>query len=186
VTKTLRGISFAALALPSSLRQHPALAEQLASTVSAGAEAAAREARELLEGLRLDAPDQDFVGSVRRICRTWSGSTGIPVTLDVAPVEPPVAVRYELTRILHEALRNVAQHAHASAVAVQLSERTQGIALTVRDNGVGCRVPGDPSALRSAGHFGIVGMSERARAVGGALEIGPARGGGTTVSVWVP
>jgi signal transduction histidine kinase len=186
VTKTLRGISFAALALPSSLRQHPALAEQLASTVSAGAEAAAREARELLEGLRLDAPDQDFPGSVRRICRTWSGSTTIPVSVDVARVDPPVAVRYELTRILHEALRNVAQHARATAVSVELSERGAGIALTVRDNGVGCRLPGDPSALRSAGHFGIVGMSERARAVGGTLRVGSGQGGGTTVSVWIP
>ena len=90
VAKTLRGITFAALALPASLRRQPALAEQLATTVSEGAEAAAREARELLEALRVDAADRPFPDTVRMACRQWSERTGIGVEASVAPVEPPV------------------------------------------------------------------------------------------------
>jgi signal transduction histidine kinase len=175
VTKTLRGVSFAALALPSSLRRHPALAEQLASTVSKGATVAAREARELLEGLRLDAPDRDFIETVEQICRRWTASSGIPVQVTVLPVELPVAVRYELTRILNEALRNVDQHAHAQHVQVCVLPARNGVRMSVRDDGVGFQSPEDPA-----------GMYERAHSVRGSVQLKSAPGRGTTLEVWMP
>ena len=187
VTKTLRGISFAALALPSSLRRHPALAEQLASTVSQGAEAASREARELLHGLRLDDPDRAFDESVRLLCARWSDASRIAVQVSAAAVEPPVAVRYELSRILHEALTNIERHAGARYVDVTLHRADAGmLELSVRDDGYGFPMPSDAGALRSAGRFGIVGMSERARAVDGTLRVMSAPGQGTLVIVRVP
>jgi signal transduction histidine kinase len=186
VAKTLRGVSFAALALPSSLRRHPALAEQLATTVSKGATAAAREARELLEGLRLDAPDRDFAETVDQVCRRWTRTSDVPVQLSVASVDPPVAVRYELTRILHEALGNVAQHAHASRVAVRVYVIPGAVRLMVRDDGIGFDPPVDLSALRGLGHFGVVGMMERARSVGGTVTLTSKPGRGTTLLVCVP
>jgi signal transduction histidine kinase len=186
VTKTLRGVSFAALALPSSLRRHPALAEQLAGTVSAGAAAAARQARELLEGLRLDAPDRDFTESITGLCQTWSASTRIPVRTTLAALDPPVAVRYELTRILREALSNVAHHSCAERVLVRLAPTEHGMILKISDDGVGFAVPTDLSSLHSTGHFGIVGMIERARTVGGELHIESAPGAGTSIAVRIP
>jgi signal transduction histidine kinase len=187
VAKTLRGISFAALALPSSLRRHPALAEQLASTVSRGAEAAAREARELLYGLRLDDPDRAFDESVRLLCHRWSDASRISLNVSAAAVEPPVAVRYELSRILHEALTNIERHAGARHVDVTLHRADAGmLELTVRDDGYGFPMPDDAGDLRSAGRFGIVGMSERARAVDGTLRVMSAPGQGTLVIVRVP
>jgi signal transduction histidine kinase len=186
VAKTLRGVSFAALALPASLRRQPALAEQLAATVSEGATAAAREARELLEGLRLDAPDRDFAETLREICRRWAQSSGIPVDLTLARVDPPVAVRYELTRILHEALRNVEQHAHARRVEVRLSLGPGSVRLSVRDDGTGFEVPDDPSTLSRLGHFGVVGMYERARSVHGVVRLTSTPGRGTTLDVRIP
>ncbi|MET7424645.1 ATP-binding protein [Dactylosporangium sp. NPDC005555] len=186
VTKTLRGVSFAALALPQSLRRHPDLAEQLAGTVSRGAEAAAQEARELVDGLRLDAPDSDFADTVQEICRRWSQVYGIPVRLATAPVDPPVAVRYELCRILQEALHNVAQHASARHVRVAVRSAPGRVELRVRDDGRGFGLPADLAELRAARHFGLIGMYERAHTVDGSLHVASSPGRGTTVEVTVP
>jgi signal transduction histidine kinase len=185
VTKTLRGVSFAALALPSSLRRQPELAEQLASTVSRGAMAAAREARELLAGLRLDAPDQDFATTLRRICERCGELSGIAVRLSAVPVDPPAGVRYELSRILQEALRNAVRHGDPGQITVTLTQ-TDHLRLRVHDDGNGFRVPGDFSVLADENHYGIVGMAERARNAGGALDVTSKPGNGTTVEVSVP
>jgi signal transduction histidine kinase len=186
VAKTLRGVSFAAVALPTLLRRQPDLAEQLAATVSEGTDTAVREARELLAGLRLDVPDQPFPENVRRICQAWSDGAGIPVRVSAVAVEPPLSARYELTQILNEALHNVARHANASLVQVSLHQPEGYVVLTVRDNGRGFAVPGELTELSTAGNFGIVGMTERAHAVGGTLRVDSASGAGTTMAVRVP
>jgi signal transduction histidine kinase len=185
VAKTLRGVSFAALALPSSLRRRPDLAAQLAATVSEGADTAVREARELLAGLRRDRPDRPFVDNLATICREWTDLTGIPVSLTAVPIEPPLAVRYELTQILNEALRNVAQHACAHTVSVGLRRVRQHLEMAIHDDGTGFTVPKDLTALSVTGSFGIVGMSERARTVDGTLHVSSDPAEGTTVLIRV-
>jgi signal transduction histidine kinase len=188
VAKTLRAMSLAAVALPGSLRRQPALAEQLADVISQGATAASLEARQLIEGMRLDAPEEDFATTLRRVCALWSAETGISATATVAPVEPPVAVRYELTRIAGEALVNVNRHAAATRVGVVVTERGRGLVMTVRDNGRGFEVPyeADLAALQHRGHAGIVGMMERARTIGGTLSVESEPGTGTLIRVRVP
>jgi signal transduction histidine kinase len=186
VAKTLRGVSFAAVALPSSLRRHPDLAEQLAATVSTGAETAQREARELLSALRRDVPDQPFVETVQSVCAGWTATSNVPVALDLARVEPTVAARYELTQILSEALRNVARHAGATLVEVELTREGGWIRLSVHDDGAGFAMPADLSQLSLSGNFGVVGMSERARTIGGRLTLDSHPGAGTTVAVTTP
>jgi signal transduction histidine kinase len=183
LTKTLRGVSFAALALPTSLRRHPELAEQLASTVSAGAKAAAEQARGLVTGLRLDDPQQPFYQVVEATSRDWSRSTGIAMDLRLDQVEPAIAVRYELLRILDEALTNVQRHAEARRVQVLLQQHPDTVRLVVADDG--CGIPRRPPGP-SEGHFGIVGMSERARTIGGTLSVRAAPEGGTRVTANVP
>ncbi|GAB4057284.1 hypothetical protein GCM10028775_59840 [Catellatospora paridis] len=176
VAKTLRGVSFAALALPTSLRRQPALAEQLAATVSAGATAAVRQAQEVLEGLRLDDPDHEFAATVDRICRWWAERTGVPVRSSVGTGDLPLDVRYELAQILHEALENIARHAGAGSVTVQLAYAGDGVRLQVTDDGAGFRVPAE-----WRGCFGLIGMAERAAAIRGTLRVMSAPGAGTTV-----
>lgn len=186
VAKTLRGVSFAALALPNSLRRQPDLAEQLAATVQEGADVAVREARELLSALRRDVPDRPFAETVRGVCDAWTTTSGIAVRLSAAAEEPTVAARYELTQILHEALRNVAQHASAAHVEVAFERFGDGVRLTVHDDGAGFLVPDDLSLLAIRGSFGVVGMSERAKTVGGTLKVASRPGAGTVLSVVVP
>ncbi|WP_433086815.1 sensor histidine kinase [Dactylosporangium sp. CA-052675] len=186
VAKTLRGVSFAALALPQSLRRHPDLAERLAGTVSEGAAAAAREARDLLDGLRCDEPTRDFATVVADRCAAWQRSTGIAIRLDLAAADPPLPVRYELLRILQEALRNTAAHAAATAVTVRLAPLEGRLVLTVTDNGRGFPVPPSLAELRTGNRYGILGMSERARLSGGALRVRSSPGSGTCVEAAIP
>ncbi|MBV1850512.1 sensor histidine kinase [Catellatospora tritici] len=180
VTKTLRGVSFAALALPASLRRQPGLAEQLAATVSAGATAAVRQAQQVLEGLRLDDPDHEFAATVQRICRQWSEREGIAVRVSVRPADLPLDQRYELGQILRESLVNIARHAGATSVTVELAPVAGGVRLHVTDDGCGFRVPAGLS-----GCFGLIGMAERAAAVRGTLRVVSAPGRGTIVETVV-
>lgn len=84
-----------------------------------------------------------------------------------------------LFRIFQEALTNIAKHAHATRVTVSLRRQRQHLTLSICDNGRGI-TPADRLKPHS---FGLRGMSERARALGGTLNLSPAPGGGTMVVV---
>ncbi|HKY19617.1 MAG TPA: sensor histidine kinase [Vicinamibacterales bacterium] len=101
------------------------------------------------------------------------------------------AVKQELTdctrqlalyRILQEALTNVVRHAHAGAVRISLRERYKELTLIVRDNGRGIT----KAELASVESIGLLGMTERARMLGGQVTITGTPGRGTTVTVQVP
>ncbi|HEY2603364.1 MAG TPA: sensor histidine kinase [Thermoleophilaceae bacterium] len=83
-------------------------------------------------------------------------------------------------RVAQEALANVARHAEATRVEVDLATREGGIDLCVRDNGRGFDSTLPPSGL------GLNGMAERARLVGGELSVYSSAGRGTTVTLHVP
>ena len=107
--------------------------------------------------------------------------------LDVATaVVLDPTTRYELVCVLREALANVERHAAAGRVTVGLRDVDGGVELSVSDDGHGFAPPADPAGLQSAGHFGVVGMGERARRVGGVLVLRSRPGQGTTVRVTVP
>ncbi|WP_341720764.1 histidine kinase [Micromonospora sp. FIMYZ51] len=186
VAKTLRGVSFAAVALPTLLRRQPDLAEELANTVSTGADTAIREARELLSGLRRDLLRRPLLDYLRQTCQEWTERTGVPIRLDAGAVEPAPATRYELTRILNEALENVARHAHATLVWVSLHEWEGQVVMVIRDDGAGFTPPRDLTTLSAAGSFGIIGMIERAQAAGGRLRLDSRTGLGTAVIATLP
>lgn len=87
-----------------------------------------------------------------------------------------------LYRILQEALTNVMRHADAGAVRISLTERRRMLTLVVKDNGRGV-TRAEVSSMMS---IGLLGMSERARLLGGRLTVTGAPGKGTTVTVTVP
>ena len=87
-----------------------------------------------------------------------------------------------LFRIFQEALSNIGKHAGASAVTVQLLRTDYNLRLEIGDNGRGIL----PSDFRKPKSFGIRGMRERARAMGGELAIAANPGGGSAVSIRIP
>lgn len=187
LTKTLHGIALSAQALPRWIDRDPHRAERDAVTVARAVETAALQARELIGALRADRLDEPLHEAVGRCVHEWSAATGIPAAVDVEPVGGEVGpgARYELFRILSEALSNVDRHARASSVRVALRRCAGSVLLTVADDGVGLPPGSDLDALAAAGHFGLVGMAERATRAGGTLELSR-NGQGLDITVAVP
>jgi signal transduction histidine kinase len=103
----------------------------------------------------------------------------LPDDLEAIPRQTGAAV-YRITR---EALTNVVRHAHASAARVQVVHQNGRIEVAVRDDGAGGG--NGPAGDSEPGH-GIIGMRERAEALGGRLSAGPASDGGFLVTASLP
>lgn len=110
--------------------------------------------------------------------------TGVRLIVSGPPATLDPGVELAAYRIIQEALTNARRHAPGAAVDVELHYTAEALRLRVRDNG-----PGPPSAAASAsstvGH-GMLGMRERAAAVGGRLHTGPAAVGGFLVEATLP
>ncbi len=183
--KTLHGIALSAAALPRWVEKRPDQAAERAAQVATAAETAALEARQLISDLRSDSLDAPLHQAVATWAREWSESSGISCALALSSVGAiSASSRYELFTILRESLRNVAAHAQASHVSVYLAVDGGMAVLEVADDGRGLRCT-DLEQLAADGHYGLVGMRERARRAGGTLAIRSA-GPGTTIRATVP
>jgi PAS domain S-box-containing protein len=118
---------------------------------------------------------QEFAESTEIACE-WHAS--LPVELP-AP-DGPVAIA--VFRIFQEVLSNVARHARASAVRIELGLENETLVLKVTDNGQGASA----CTLGRPGAYGVLGMRERARHFGGELGIDSRTGAGTTVTLEIP
>ena len=95
-------------------------------------------------------------------------------------VDPDVSTA--LFRILQEALTNVARHAEATKVTVDLEEGPKELVMVIRDNGRGIT----ESEIANPRSLGLTGMRERARSWGGDVAFQGVPGRGTTVTVRIP
>ncbi|MDD5565058.1 MAG: GAF domain-containing protein [Thermoanaerobaculaceae bacterium] len=94
----------------------------------------------------------------------------------------PVVVETALYRVVQEAMTNVARHAGATRVDVLAECRGDRVVVMVEDDGAGF----EPGRARGGHHFGLLGMRERAEALGGTMVVESAPGRGTTIVVEVP
>lgn len=114
--------------------------------------------------------------------RTRTGLSAEAVTdADIPTLPEPIAV--VLFRIVQESLTNVMRHAQATAVTVRLGAEGDQVVVEVMDNGRGFEAAASAGAMSS---LGLLGMRERAAAVGGTCEIHSHPGEGTTVRATVP
>ena len=147
------------------------------------------ELRSLILGLRPPELERDGLeGALRKELEMLAHVHGIEIDLEV---DGPAAAAgsngngerdFAILRIAHEALNNAVRHAQADHVTVRLSQRPDVVTVEVRDDGIGF----DPqSAEARSRHLGLTSMEERARELGGRLEIRSAPGSGTTVLLLV-
>ncbi|MDT8324730.1 MAG: histidine kinase, partial [Bacteroidota bacterium] len=110
--------------------------------------------------------------------------SGIRCTLSISPPELSLDAdrATAVFRIFQETLTNVARHAGADAVRIELCEDADTVHLTIRDDGRGIR----PEEIEHPASFGLVGIRERAQYFDGDVTITGEPGGGTTVSVHIP
>jgi signal transduction histidine kinase len=167
----------------------PAAGAQRLSAIGDTARAALTEMRRLLGVLRSDAqtdaadrrpqPGLEQLNELLDEARDASGA-GTRLIVGGPPVSLDPGVELAAYRIAQEALTNARRHAPGAAVDVELHYTDDALQLRIRDNGPG------PSPTPPADGHGLLGMRERAAAVGGQLRTGPAAGGGFLVEATLP
>lgn len=148
-------------------------------------QAALEETRRSVLDLRA-APlaGRNLVEALTLLIEEYERRAGHPrVTLNVIGGPRPVPGRIEmgLYRIVQEGLTNIARHAGANFIEVELVFSPDSIRLMIEDDGRGF----DPSQV-PAGHFGLIGLNERVKLLGGRLKLESAPGEGVRVVVVIP
>lgn len=143
------------------------------------------ETRYVLQDLRADTPrSDDLVEMVQEEIDHFTERTGIPCEAALnALAATPDTQGGHIVRIIAEGLANVARHAQAQQVWVCTNEQEAVLTIEVRDDGIGF----DPLvAPARPGHYGLAGLRERVRLIGGHLDVLSSPGGGTSLHVRVP
>ena len=129
----------------------------------------------------------DLASSLSRSLAQLVAGSGADWRFEVNGPPRPLSPDLErsLLRIAHEAVINAVRHSGAKAIGAELRYGDEQLILTVRDDGAGF----DPDQARShadGGHFGLLGLSERARSLGGALRLSSRPGAGTEIECRLP
>ncbi len=153
------------------------MSDLVSSTIQAVRRVATELRPGLLDDLGLSAAvewqAQEFRERTGISCELHNGTTDLSLGRDLDTT---------LFRIFQEALTNVARHAQATQVHVELTQERDSVTLIVRDNGRGITA----SQLSDPRSLGLTGMRERARAWGGEVTLEGHRGEGTTMCVRIP
>ena len=135
----------------------------------------------------LRPPILDHLGlpaALEWLAQDFARRTGIACTATQHPMNAGISdeLATALFRIVQEALTNVSRHAQGTAVKLELGIEGDCVVLQITDNGRGIT----ESVASGPGSLGILGMRERAAALGGVLEVVPRAEGGTRVAAWFP
>ena len=139
------------------------------------------ELRETLYQLRTTVTDEEgFVPLAEPYLKRWSDRTDVDASFEAICPERrlPRQVEQELWRIFQEALTNVERHADASTVHVTWDCSDPGARLVVRDDGAGM-----DTTRAAPERYGLVGIRERADAIGARVRFSSEPGSGTTLSI---
>ena len=162
----------------------PATAQKMVDDALNLTRAGLQETRRALKSLRASPLDDlGLTLALRQLAAETADRANLRLEFSVPEQLPalPPAVEQCIYRVAQEATANVAHHARARRLGVQLIV-AETVVLRVRDDGQGF----DPRRMESAGHFGLPGMQERAKLIGGKLAIDSRPGEGTVVQLAIP
>ena len=157
-----------------------ASAAALLAGIKSDIQTALGDIRRLVYDLRPPALDDlGLIASLRLLAERYQ-SAELAIACDLPQQAPPLpaAVEVAVYRISAEALTNVVRHAGAKSCTVRLTV-AERLELEISDDGCGI------AAAARAG-VGLISMRERAAELGGACQVAPAQGGGTSICVWLP
>ena len=158
-----------------SLQELESLAEQTVENL-----------RRLIRALRpIYLEDLGLVTALDMLARETSQNNHLIVDFQKTGEERRFSREEELSlyRIAQEALNNVVKHSKATHADLKIIFEDAEIKMEVRDNGKGFIMPKSPTELAPSGHFGLLGVHERADLIGARLEIESAMGKGTSLKV---
>ncbi len=161
---------------------------QTIAEISDEASSAIAETREISYNLRPFQLDRlGLTKAIEAMIRTTGIASAIRFTSELDNIDDvfPEDLRINFYRIVQESLGNIMKHAQATEVNVRVKRRIENVILTIEDNGRGF-TPDERSPLPSRSGFGLTGMGERARLLGGELKVRSTQGKGTTVLFEIP
>lgn len=196
VAKTLHGLALAAEALAASAgHRDPEELTRRATLVAAAARRAAAQSRDLLSDLRrhtdFTTANLEMTAELRSRLREFAGRSGAEAELSGphpdTPLFLPHTTAHQVLEIVSEALENTCRHARATRVRLELGTAEDGaLDLRIGDDGVGLPSAVAPGDLAKTGHFGLLGMAERAASLGGSLRLGRSPLGGAGIHLRIP
>jgi anti-sigma regulatory factor (Ser/Thr protein kinase) len=146
-----------------------------------------RETRRSVAGLRSggQGPESGLGPAIAQAAKhiTEAKNVRLKLKLDKGPSELSPEVQYNLLRIASEAVNNSVKHSGAKTIEVTLTANADELQLSVKDDGSG--ISRENGGVRP-GHYGLIGMKERAAQIGAELSLASEPGRGTTVSVLLP
>jgi signal transduction histidine kinase len=161
---------------------------QTITEISDEASSAIAETREISYNLRPFQLDRlGLTKAIEAMIRTTGKASGIRFISDLDNIDDifPEDLRINFYRIVQESLGNIMKHAQATEVRVRVKRRPENVTLSIEDNGCGF-TPDERRPQPSLSGFGLTGMGERARLLGGELKVRSTAGKGTTVSFEIP
>jgi two-component system nitrate/nitrite sensor histidine kinase NarX len=181
VTQTLFSASLVADVLPKLWERNPELGRQKLEELRMLTRGALSEMRTLLLELRPDTlGDAEPEELLRYLCNAFTGRTHTPVTLNVSgQAQLTSEVKEVLYRIVQESLNNIAKHAGASQVNLDMVFDEDYIEVSIKDNGRGFDL-----ASVGPGNLGLKIMRERAETMGAELNIVSNMGKGTQIDMF--
>ncbi len=180
VNQSLFSVGLIAEVLPRLWERDPAMGRQSLEDLRRLTRGALAEMRGLLAELRPQVLINSELGDLlRQLGNALTGRANIPVRVSVVGEGGlPADVQVALYRLCQEAFNNIAKHARANQVAINLQYAAATVELHIRDDGRGFDLEQIPS-----GHYGLSMMRERAEAVGAQLIITSQPGNGTEITV---
>jgi signal transduction histidine kinase len=138
------------------------------------------ETRRALKSLRANPlEDLGLIHAIQQLARSAAERAKLNLEMDLPEQEIilPSDVEQCVYRITQEAVENVVHHANAKLLGINLTINEKDLQLVIRDDGIGF----DPNIDSSIGHYGIIGMMERAQLVGGDITLTSKPNQGTTI-----
>jgi len=181
----LVGITMQIDAVMATLRHAPELATRSLEVARQMVRRSLTEVHRSVWDLRSPALENGGLASaIVDVTRSITEAAGVRIQVGVTgtPVRLPRVSETHLLRIAQEAINNTVKHAQASRIEVRLHYSQEKMRLCIEDDGRGF----DPHAPNERGHFGLLGIEERARKIGGTLEVTSAPGRGTRIEVELP
>jgi signal transduction histidine kinase len=132
--------------------------------------------------------DLGLVPALEMLARETGQGMSITVKFQHQGVEKRLdpAIELALYRMAQEALSNITRHAQAKNATLDIAYTTKSVTMQIADDGVGFEMPKNPSEFSPSGHYGLLGLKERADLIGAFLEIHSSPGTGTKLIVTLP
>ncbi len=189
LVQSLAGVNFKLELCQELARQDPGACQATLQETKTQLKLAIQEARQVIFNLRpLQYDRMELVPGLTNYLKSYETQTHIKTEFTVTGDEHRLYPRTKifLFRIVQEALSNVEKHAKADRATVHLAIANNRLTVTIEDNGIGFDVEAVSRDPEKWDHFGLRGILERARLVGGDATISSKKGQGTRIVIEVP